>query len=181
MEKLEGSLDDFIETVLNISIVLKRSILEDIARGMVHKHNPQVVHRDLTARNVLLTTSLVAKITDYGNSCIINIPPGQLAQTLSRVPGTPLYVPPEALSSAARYGPSLDVFSFGHLALFILTQVDRSYYYVGIYVCLSVCDNLQLFPNNLLDSTYILILTILTLSWVVLKWSNATTTRKAAS
>ena len=125
MEKLEGSLDDFIETVPNISIVLKRSILEDIARGMVymHKHNPQVVHRDLTARNILLTTSLVAKITDFGNSRIINIPPGQLAQTLSRVPGTPLYMPPEALSSAARYGPSLDVFSFGHLALFTLTQV----------------------------------------------------------
>ena len=33
-------------------------------------------------------------------------------------------MPPEALSASSRYGPSLDVFSFGHLALFILTQVQ---------------------------------------------------------
>jgi hypothetical protein len=32
-------------------------------------------------------------------------------------------MPPEALSSSSRYGPSLDVFSFGHLALFVVLQV----------------------------------------------------------
>ena len=137
MEKLEGSLDDLIETVPSIPLTLKLSMLEDVARGLVylHKHHPQVVHRDLTARNVLLTTSLVAKITDFGNSRIVNIQPGQLAQTLSRLPGTPLYMPPEALTVASRYGPSLDVFSFGHLALFTLTQVRCTY----VSLCDSVC------------------------------------------
>ena len=32
-------------------------------------------------------------------------------------------MPPEALTTTSRYGPSLDIFSFGHLALFTLTQV----------------------------------------------------------
>ena len=125
MERLDGSLDELLETVPNISLVLKRSLLEDVAKGLLylHKHEPQIVHRDLTAKNVLLTSSLVAKITDFGNSRIVSFQPGQLARTLSSAPGTLVYMPPEALSDVSRYGPSLDVFSFGHLALFTLTQV----------------------------------------------------------
>ena len=125
MERLDGSLDDLLETVPNIPLALKRSMLEDVSRGLLylHKHSPQIVHRDLTAKNVLLTSSLVAKITDFGNSRIVNLQPGQLARTFSRLPGTLVYMPPEALSASPRYGPSLDVFSFGHLALFTLTQV----------------------------------------------------------
>ena len=125
MEKLDGSLDDLLVMVPNISLILKRSLLVDVARGLLylHKHNPQIVHRNLTAKNVLLTTSLMAKITDFGNSRIVNLQPNQLARTLSRLPGTLVYMPPEALTSASRYGPSLDVFSFGHLVLFTLTQV----------------------------------------------------------
>ena len=126
MEKLEWSLDELLETVPNIPLVLKRSLLEDVAKGLLylHKHEPQIVHRDLTAKNVLLTSSLVAKITDFGNSRIVSLQPGQLAKTLSSAPGTLVYMPPEALSDISRYGPSLDVFSFGHLALFTLTQVN---------------------------------------------------------
>ena len=126
MERLEGNLDDLLETVPNMPLLLKQSMLEDVVRGLIymHQHDPQIVHRDLTAKNILLTSSFVAKITDFGNSRIVNLQPGQLAQTMSRLPGTPLYMPPEALTASSRYGPSLDVFSFGHLALFTLTQVN---------------------------------------------------------
>ena len=136
MERLEGSLDEILETIPNVPLVLKRALLEDVARGLLylHKHNPQIVHRDLTAKNVLLTSSLVAKITDFGNSRIVNLQPGQLARTLSQAPGTLVYMPPEALTTTSRYGPSLDIFSFGHLALFILTQVRAR---LVIYVDLS--------------------------------------------
>ena len=125
MERLDGSLDELLETVPNIPLALKRSILESVSRGLLylHKHTPQIIHRDLTAKNVLLTSYFVAKITDFGNSRIVNLQPGQLARTLSRLPGTLVYMPPEALSSSSRYGPSLDVFSFGHLTLFTLLQV----------------------------------------------------------
>ena len=68
-------------------------------------------HRDLTAKNVLLTSYFVAKITDLGNSHIVNLQPGQLVRILSQLPGTLVYMPPEALSASSRYGPSLDVFS----------------------------------------------------------------------
>ena len=34
----------------------------------------------------------------------------------------PDYMPPEAQGDSAQYGPSLDVFSFGHLSLFTINQ-----------------------------------------------------------
>ena len=142
MERLDSSLDDLLETVPNIPLTMKRSILEDIARGLLylHKHDPQIIHRDLTSKNVLMTSALSAKITDLGNSRIVNIQPGQLAQTLSRNPGTLVYMPPEALADVARYGPSLDIFSFGHLGIFVGLQVGVRHNYFAMQCQLLVLD-----------------------------------------
>ena len=73
MERLETSLDDLLEHMPNLPLSLKRSVLEDVASGLLylHKRASPVIHRDLTAKNVLLTSSLVAKITDMGNSHIV--------------------------------------------------------------------------------------------------------------
>ena len=126
MEKLEMSVDDLLVCAPNIPLPVKISILTDTSSGLVYLHSrtPPIVHRDLTARNVLLTASLTAKITDLGNSRMVTLRPSQLAQTLSKNPGTTVYMPPEALSESHRYGPPLDVFSFGHLALYMFTQVS---------------------------------------------------------
>ena len=127
MEKLETSLDDLLEHIPNLPLSLKRSVLEDVASGLLYLHNrpSQVIHRDLTSKNILLTSSLVAKITDMGNSRIVDMRGGQMARTLSKLPGTLVYMPPEARNDAHRYGSSLDIFSFGHLALYTLTQVTN--------------------------------------------------------
>ena len=107
--------------------------MEDIARGLhyLHSYDPQIIHRDLTAKNVLLNSSLVAKISDSGNSRLVNIQPGE---TLSQNPGTLTYMPPEALTAEAQYGPSLDIFSFGHLGFFVGLQV--SYIHVANIVAI---------------------------------------------
>ncbi len=127
MERLLMSVDGLLENAPAIPLAVKISILTDTCSGLVYLHSMEspIVHRDLTARNVLLTASLTAKITDLGNSRMVNFRPGQLAQTLTKTPGTTVYMPPEALSETHRYGPSLDVFSFGHLDLFVLTQVSQ--------------------------------------------------------
>ena len=129
MEKLDSSLDHLLETETSPSLPLplKLSLLTDVARGLVYLHtrNPPVVHRDLSARNVLLTSAMVAKISDLGNARIVNLLPGQLAKTLTCTPGTQVYMPPESFDEGSRYGPRLDIFSFGHLALYTLTQVRR--------------------------------------------------------
>ena len=122
MEQLETSLDDLLEHMPNIPLSLKRSILENVASGLLylHERNPPVIHRDLTSRNVLLTSSLAAKInvTAMGNSHIVK--PGQMFSQ-----GTLVYMPPEARDDRLHYhGPPLDIFSFGHLALFVIIQVS---------------------------------------------------------
>ena len=129
MEKLETSLDELLEhDIPNLPLSLKHSVLKDVASGLLylHKMQPPVIHRDLTANNVLLTSSLVAKISDMGNSCTVDLTGGQMVKTLTKKPGASAYMPPEALDDRHRYGPSLDVFSFGHLALLTLSQVARA-------------------------------------------------------
>ena len=137
MERLETSLDDLLEHMPNLPLSLKRSVLEDVACGLLYLHDrcPPVIHRDLTSRNVLLTSSLVAKITDMGNSRMMSMRSGQMARTLSKLPGTAVYMPPEAQDERSCYGPSLDIFSFGHLTLFTITQVTVSLWFPSLLPC----------------------------------------------
>ena len=50
------------------SAVLKCSVLHNVACGLayLHERSPPVIHRDLSARNVLLNSEMVAKIADLG-------------------------------------------------------------------------------------------------------------------
>ena len=125
MEKLSTNLHDFLAEQAakstDIPFALKQSVLGDIASGLcyLHKHQPQpIIHRDLTATNVLLDSNLSAKISDFGNSRIV--PLEKFAQITAN-PGKVEYMPPEA--SGGTYGQPLDIFSFGHLSLFVLLQV----------------------------------------------------------
>ena len=125
MEKLVVSLHELLETNPNIPLATKRSVLHDVARGLVylHSHAPPIIHRDLTAKNVLLNSAMVAKVADLGVARIVDIHQSQLAASLTQAPGTIVYMPPEALEPDANYDTKLDIFSFGNLALFSLAQV----------------------------------------------------------
>ena len=127
MERLLYSLYTYLLDPDNSSLGLDRklSILCDIARGLVflHNHTPAVIHRDLTAKNVLIDSNLTAKLGDFGNSRLIDLDPEASPETLTCTPGTLQYMPPEVFGDAKTYDSTLDVFSFGHLALFIVLQM----------------------------------------------------------
>ena len=55
---------------------------------------------------------------------MVNVQPGQLAATMTAGPGNNLYMPPETVQEegATRYNTSIDIFSFGVVSLFTLTQ-----------------------------------------------------------
>ena len=128
MEKLATSLHDILDpeppppTKAFIPVSLKRSILHDVARGIsfLHSHMPPIIHRDLSARNVLLNEGMVAKIADLGMARIV---PGLRASTMTKAPGASIYMPPEALEDKSRYDVTIDIFSLGVLTIFILSQM----------------------------------------------------------
>jgi serine/threonine protein kinase len=87
------------------------SILHDVALGLhyLHSQSPPIMHRDIDACNILLTSNMSAKICDFGSA-------RSLATNdigLTRTPGGVVYMPPEALVHDPRYDTSIDVFSYG--------------------------------------------------------------------
>ena len=135
MEKMETSLDEILQRPCNLPFSPKESLLADVARGLVylHSHNPPIVHWNLTARNVLVNfePSLVAKICHVN---IMNLLPGKLARNHKDLPATTVYMPPEAFDEGSQCGPQLDIFSFGNLALFTLTQVRKYTFLLSLLV-----------------------------------------------
>ena len=145
MERLLTSLHDLLDPETDpppppdapkpfFPLSLKCSILHDVASGLtyLHERSPPIIHRDLSARNVLLNSGLVAKISDLGVARIV--PRVRAAATMTKGPGAIVYMPPEAMEdipedekdnderSKAKYGKSIDIFSFGVVAIFTLCQ-----------------------------------------------------------
>ena len=126
MERMTCSLHSYLlqHENKNLSIKEKASILRDVANGLTYLHDqsPAIIHRDLTATNVLLDSRLVAKIADFGNARIIDLNPLATPQTLTANPGTIMYMPPEIWEESSENADKLDFFSFGHLSLFTIVQ-----------------------------------------------------------
>ena len=87
------------------------SVIKDVALALsyLHQHSPPVIHRDLSANNVLLTPGMTAKISDLGVAKILD---SQMC-TMTQTPGTQCYMPPEALEPQPKYDYKVDVFSYG--------------------------------------------------------------------
>ena len=147
MESMVTSLHDFLDPAIEnqpsrespkpcspIPLSMKRSILHDVASGLTYLHKQSIIHRDLSARNILLNSGMVAKIADLGMARITAHV--KTVATMTKAPGASVYMPPEALENhpedkkfapkdrekKAKYDSSIDVFSFGVVSLFTLSQ-----------------------------------------------------------
>ena len=120
MEKLDTNLSTFLEQK-SIPLSRKFRLLHDVACGLthLHTHKPAIIHRDLTATNVLLDSKGIAKIADFGNSRMVDLK--ATPDLMTSNPGTLEYMPPEALEGNA-YDENIDVFSYGHLAIHTIIQ-----------------------------------------------------------
>ena len=139
MERLLTSLHDFLDpetrpppgspTPLSFfTLRLKCCVLHDVASGLayLHERSTPIIHRDLSARNVLLNSGMVAKIADLGVARIV--PRMRAAATMTKAPGASVYMPPEAVAPAAsnaersKYDASIDIFSFGVVTIFTIGE-----------------------------------------------------------
>ena len=130
MELLDTSLNRYLDDnpCASVTPTVKCSILLDVATGLVYLHSlpaplGPIVHRDLTANNVLLAMGgkIVAKIADLGQAK--NDPAFTTQQQkLSKLPGNEDHMPPEAWIDEPVYNVSLDIFSFGVVMLHTLAH-----------------------------------------------------------
>ena len=102
------------------SVVLKCSVLHNVACGLayLHERSPPVIHRDLSARNVLLNSEMVAKIADLGVARIV--PRMRAVATMTTGPGALIYMPPEVFGEKSKYDASIDIFSLGVVTIFTI-------------------------------------------------------------
>ncbi|XP_065913272.1 uncharacterized protein [Dysidea avara] len=120
MEMMECSLTGFLEKYKKekVPVHVKLSMLLDVSQGLEFLHGQDIVHRDLSSNNVLLTKYCVAKIADLGVAKIIK--PSEMK--LTQAPGTLHFMPPEALSVQPNYNKPVDVFSLGCVACHVMSH-----------------------------------------------------------
>jgi len=99
-------------------IAVVNSVMLDIARGMEFVHKCNIIHADLTGRNVLLTSSekpcgFTAKVTDFG---LARYSLGAKSLPATDI-GTITHMPPEVMDpDGGELLPKADVWAFGILA-----------------------------------------------------------------
>ena len=123
MELLDCSLTGFVKKYdkESVSLFVKASIFFDISLGLQFLHGRNIIHRDLSSNNILLTKHLTAKIADLGVAKLVD-PDGSKSHTVA--PGTQYFLPPDVFSDAAKshYGKPIDVFSLGCIMIHVATH-----------------------------------------------------------
>ena len=108
----------------------------DVAHGMKHLHDQNIIHRDLKSANVLLMSGWVAKLCDFGTARELT------HTTTTEHAGTYRWMSPEIMRSATgRINKKCDLFSYG-MILFELFAHEIPYADLrdNIDVLLSVRD-----------------------------------------
>ncbi|XP_062523945.1 interleukin-1 receptor-associated kinase 4-like [Corticium candelabrum] len=116
---LEDKLDPKVERK-KLTWSMRLSIMNDAARGIVYLHTANrlrpFIHRDIKSANVLLDSSMKAKVGDFG---LVRSSAPQAGQKTTNVMGTSGYLAPEYLRGEITI--KLDTYSFGVVVFEVLT------------------------------------------------------------
>ena len=125
MELMDESLTQFLERLQEpLPYHIQVDLCHDIALALTYLHSNNIIHRDLSSNNVLLTGHRV-KVTDFGMAKLFDANHTMMMMPLTPLtmcPGTLAYMSPEALDDPPVYTKKLDCFSFGVLAIQIITR-----------------------------------------------------------
>ena len=122
MKLIHCNLTELLLNYQDIPMYVKLVILQDVAKAAcyLHTQTPAISHCRLNARSVLLTTCLVAKLTNptvfpVVSSLVADIEPVAKRQGYD-------FMPPKVFEGDPNYGLSLDVLSFGCVVCHVVTQ-----------------------------------------------------------
>ncbi|XP_035662392.1 uncharacterized protein LOC118406448 [Branchiostoma floridae] len=116
-----GSLTELLQNI-DVPWALRWRMARETAMGMtfLHSQDPQIIHCDLKAENVLLDRDFHVKISDFGLSKWKM--QSRIVTETSPMGGTPTHVPPEFFDTDAGPTDKTDVYSFGVLLWEIVTR-----------------------------------------------------------
>jgi tRNA A-37 threonylcarbamoyl transferase component Bud32 len=96
-------------------------IVAQVGRGLKAAHEAEVIHRDIKAENILITTGGVVKVTDFGLAKDLN---SELKLTADgAMIGTPLYMAPE-IGRVKEIDGRVDIYSLGVTFYYLLTGIQ---------------------------------------------------------
>ena len=127
MELLDESLTSMLESSLDpLPHHIQVDIGYDVSLAISYLHSNDIIHRDLSSNNVLITAKRKAKVTDFGVSRLVDLE-HHSSTPLSLCPGTKAYMPPEALqgnpSGTCKYSEKIDIFSLGVILIQLITRL----------------------------------------------------------
>ena len=122
MEYLDGfSIDALVATSGPVCARRVVHVLVQACGSLAEAHGKGVLHRDIKPANVMLTRRGgvydAVKVLDFGLARDLD---SDVTEDTDAIEGTPLYIAPEAILSAASYTAQSDIYSLGSLAYFML-------------------------------------------------------------
>ena len=122
MERADQNLASFMEVHKGQLVPEgKQLILTSVADGLAYLHSKHIIHRGLKPSNVLMTREGNLAISDYGNTLVRPILDVS-ADCRQENAVFRNYLPPEASEPEETHRESFDVFSFGHLSLYVILE-----------------------------------------------------------
>ena len=123
MELMDESLTSFLENAsTSLPYHVQVNITYDVILALFYLHSNNIIHRDLSSNNVLLNAGNQTKVSDFGMSKLVEANPGMSRSKITQCPGTPVFMPPEAMRAKPRCTDKLDIFSLGVLIIQIITR-----------------------------------------------------------
>ncbi|HLU39120.1 MAG TPA: serine/threonine-protein kinase, partial [Planctomycetota bacterium] len=126
MEYVPGvPIDEYCDRA-RLSLADRLILLQQVCAGVQHAHQKGVIHRDLTAKNVLVCEEEgrpVPKIIDFGlaRATDLELVQQSMCTEAGIVVGTPEYMSPEQIAPEADIDARTDVYSLGVLGYLLLT------------------------------------------------------------
>jgi serine/threonine protein kinase len=121
MEYVEGvSIDNYCD-VHGLSIPERLKLFCEVCAAVKYAHRQAVIHRDIKASNILVTTEGVPKLLDFGIAKILQRDGTEATATMTLLRAmTPEYASPEQVRGE-RVTPASDVYSLGMVLYHLLT------------------------------------------------------------
>ncbi len=146
-----------------LSLNNKLSIMNDVLKGLAYLHNRKpysLIHRDIKPRNILLTNSKVAKITDFGLSKFYEINNVKKSyenlvelsdDNMTSNVGTERYMAPEmSESEIINYTNKIDIYSCG--IMFYEMFENKNLYKEDSIIYYHTPKNIRTLIDNMISS-----------------------------